>query len=507
MPEKKYFAYIRVSTVRQGQSGTSLVEQRSAIERYCQRYNLCIVREFEEQETAARQGRPVFLQMIRELRQGKACGVVMHKIDRSARNLRDWAELGEMIDRGIEVHFANENLDLYSRGGRLSADIQAVVAADYIRNLREEVKKGFYGRLKQGFYPMPAPLGYVDRGAGNIKEVDPVKAPLVKKAFELYSTGEYGLRSLVEKMTLLGLRNSQGGAISANGLAKILHNPFYTGTIHLQKTGEFYEGRHLPIIGRKLFDQVQAVLSGKMVTTTNKKQSLEDVFLFRKLLTCDLCRYRLIGERQKGYLYYRCQTRDCRQKTIREELVDECVQKALENLQFDPEEFSFFKDWLENRHKQSEQNIETERKALKLNLEQVQSRLSRLTDALVDGVIDEKLFVEKKNHLIVAEQELKGKLSKVSSLEPAALRKTEKFLELANSAYLSYKRAGFQNKRDLVKNVTSNFFINGKSVLIKLNLPYELLLNRGSVPNGGPQRDSPRTFHILLERLVEYFKQ
>lgn len=156
MPDKKYFAYIRVSTVRQGQSGTSLIEQRSAIERYCQKYQLPIIREFEEQETAAKRGRPVFLQMIKGLRQGIASGVVMHKIDRSARNLKDWAELGELIDKGTEVHFANENLDLYSRGGRLSADIQAVVAADYIRNLREEVVKGFYGRLKQGFYPMPA---------------------------------------------------------------------------------------------------------------------------------------------------------------------------------------------------------------------------------------------------------------------------------------------------------------------------------------------------------------
>ncbi len=53
-----------------------------------------------------------------------------------------------------EVHFANESLDLQSRGGRLSADIQAVVAADYIRNLREETRKGFYGRLKQGLCPM-----------------------------------------------------------------------------------------------------------------------------------------------------------------------------------------------------------------------------------------------------------------------------------------------------------------------------------------------------------------
>src|SRR5207244_2409004 len=108
------------------------------------------------------------------LRQGRADGVVIHKIDRSARNLKDWADLGELIDGGIQIQFANESLDLHSRGGRLSADIQAVVAADYIRNLREETRKGFYGRLKQGMYPLPAPVGYLDMGKGRVKEIDRV---------------------------------------------------------------------------------------------------------------------------------------------------------------------------------------------------------------------------------------------------------------------------------------------------------------------------------------------
>lgn len=59
--------------------------------------------------------------MLKLLRHGKADGVLIHKIDRSARNLKDWADLGELIDKGIKVHFVNESIDLNSRGGRLSA--------------------------------------------------------------------------------------------------------------------------------------------------------------------------------------------------------------------------------------------------------------------------------------------------------------------------------------------------------------------------------------------------
>ena len=41
--------------------------------------------------------------MLKLLRKEKAQGVVIHKIDRSARNLKDWADLGEIIDQGIEA--------------------------------------------------------------------------------------------------------------------------------------------------------------------------------------------------------------------------------------------------------------------------------------------------------------------------------------------------------------------------------------------------------------------
>src|SRR5439155_16344934 len=172
---KQLFGYTRVSTAKQGEHGVSLQEQHDAIVRFAQRNALEITGWFEERETAAKRGRPVFNQMLRLLRQGKADGVIIHKIDRSARNLKDWADLGELIDTGLEVHFANESLDLHSRGGRLSADIQAVVAADYIRNLREETIKGFYGRLKQGLYPRPALIGYTDQGPGLPKLPDPVQ--------------------------------------------------------------------------------------------------------------------------------------------------------------------------------------------------------------------------------------------------------------------------------------------------------------------------------------------
>src|SRR5260221_10334030 len=104
---KNFFGYIRVSTAKQGQQGVSLQEQRDAILGYVSRAGAEIVSWFEEQETAAKRGRPIFSKMLKMLRQGKADGVVLHKIDRGARNLKDWSDIADLIDTGIEVHFAN----------------------------------------------------------------------------------------------------------------------------------------------------------------------------------------------------------------------------------------------------------------------------------------------------------------------------------------------------------------------------------------------------------------
>jgi site-specific DNA recombinase len=341
--------------------------------RYVQRYSLSIVQWFEERESAAKRGRPIFTRMMKELRRGRARGLVIHKIDRSARNLKDWADLGELIDAGLEVHFANESLDLNTRGGRLSADIQAVVAADYIRNLREESRKGFYGRLKQGLYPLPAPLGYVDRGKGKEKELDPERAALVGRLFALYGTGQYSLHRLLDEAQAWGLNNRHGGLLTLNGLSTILNNPFYVGTIRIRRTGEMFSGNHQPLVAKSLFDRVQRILRGKTVL-----RMVRHSFAFRKLVKCGGCGYMLIGELQKGHIYYRCQRRSCSVTTVREEKIDTAVAPLVERLILDPEELCYVQGWVEDARANEQTRCQQELHSARLQLDGIRSRLGRV---------------------------------------------------------------------------------------------------------------------------------
>ncbi|MEL7252817.1 MAG: recombinase family protein [Pseudomonadota bacterium] len=450
---KPCFGYIRVSTQKQG-LGVSLEAQQEAIEDFAHQHNLTIIEWFEEKETAAKRGRPIFNQMLRQLKQGKAAGLVMHKIDRSARNLRDWALVSELPSQGIDIFFATESLDFRSRGGRLAANLQAVIAEDYIHNLREECIKGLTGRLKQGLYPFRAPIGYVDNGRGKPKTPCPEKAPLIKEAFTLYASGQHSLRSLTAEMQLLGLRNLSGKPVTLHGIETILNNPFYTGQIFIKRTGAIYDGVHEPLINAAVFKRVQDVKAGragKKVTRHNQ--------LYRGLFRCGVCTNPMSPELQKGHVYYRCQRPGCATKTVREEKITEAVIASLKALQMsdsDAEKLSRqWQDWIE-----SDERWEHVR-SLQLRIAQTKERLSRLTDLLIDGTVSKDDFHTKKQALAQELSDLQHQQEKAEETHLTGQR-MEKFIELMKDLAGLHILAEPHEKRCMLEYCFSNRTVTGK---------------------------------------------
>lgn len=486
---KRYYAYIRVSTTRQGEQGSSLQQQRAAIENYAQRFGFHIEAWFEEQETAATRGRRLFNEMLSGLNSGKAHGVIIHKIDRSARNLRDWADLGELIDRGVEVHFANESLDLTSRGGRLSADIQAVVASDYIRNLREEVRKGFYGRLKQGFYPLPAPIGYCNQGGGKAKTVDPVTGPFVRLAFELYGSGQYNLDTLGDELYRRGVRTKRGGKVSRTGLSKMLNNQFYIGIIRVKQTGESFQGIHEPLVGASLFHRVQNILVGR-----NKICGLKHDFLYRKTVRCDQCERVLIAERQKGHVYYRCHGRTCSGVSVREEIIDHGVKEALQSLVLTEQEITGLAAEFKRHAESATANKAQEIDALQLKLANIDARQERLTDAFIDRLIEKDVFEERKAGLLKERARLREARAEIEAGRDGITVKLEQLLELLKSLQNKDNLVNPLERRDLVKNLSSNLRVKEKYLVVTWHSPFDVIAFRNISTYGAPFRDTGRTF-------------
>ena len=497
---QNFFAYIRVSTQKQGERGVSLQEQRAAIEAYAKRFGFSIVAWYEERLTAAKRGRPAYSKMLKRLRAGKARGVIIHKIDRSARNLRDWADLGELIDHGIDVRFVSDSVDMHSNSGRLSADVQAVVAAHYIRNLREETRKGLYGRLKQGLYPLRAPIGYLDRGTGQAKVPDPETAPLVQKAFELYATGRFNITNLQAELSRLGLRNKRGGKLSRNGISTMLNNPFYVGIMRLRRTGETFPGHHQPLISTNLYKRVQNVLRGRTHEWVNRHD-----FLFRRLLRCKICGNLVIGEMQKGHTYYRCHTQWCATKSVREEIVEAAVKSKLEAAELTDNELDVLRDEVAALRQRWRADHTATLEVIRLNQSRIQDRLNRLTDAYVDAGIDKPVFEERRAGLLLERRALDERLAELQQGATPVHDQVVKFLEQANRFCSSYSAASPSLKREFIRNATSNRSVVGKKIEFELRSPYRELANRPKVPLSDPQRDEHRILKELCADLISHF--
>jgi len=506
---KKYFGYIRVSTVRQSEKGASLAEQKIAIEAYAAKQGLFICEWFEETETAAKVGRRLFRRMLARLIKGEAVGVVIHKVDRGARNLADWAELGSLMDQGIPVHFAHEALDLSSRGGRLSADIQAVVAADYIRNLRQEVKKGMYGRLRQGIYPFGPVVGYTNGGKGGIKKIHLVQGLLVKEAFQLYASGRYGLTELAEIMNKKGLRSRRGAKFAVGNFSKLLSNTFYYGLITVR--GETFIGKHEPLISKRLFDECREVAGGR--TFVRQSADARSEFLFRRLAHCASCGRALYGERQKGRVYYRCHSGGCKGTCVREDNFRDALRGHLSKLPHrdalnEMLQLHFESDELKKAQGESERT-----KAWTLRTNNALALKERLTDLLIDGTLSKESYetrmAEVNNTLLSIEAE------KNKAKEGDGVRQTraKKFLELVNALYVLPETENAANHRDILRMTISNASVHRKSIEFTWEKPFQVLFDAKGIPYCAPNRKpyrktiqnvTPRDeAHTFTEKLLD----
>ena len=477
---KTVYGYIRVSTKEQGDSA-SLPEQKSSITEYAKKNSLHVIKWYEEKKTAAKRGRPLFTEMMENLKSKKAEGVIMHKIDRSARNLHDWAAVGDLTDIGIEVHFAHESLDMTERGGRLTADIQAVMASDYIRNLKQEINKGLYGRLKQGIYPFAAPIGYLNNGGGKVKTIDPKMGPHIQELFRLYATGGYNIIRLAEVMNERGLRNIKGKTLCKNAISRVLNNPFYAGVIQIKE--QTFKGKHEVLVQMADYKRVQLILSGN-----RKSKGYLHRYLFRKLLKCESCNFIMPGELQKGKMYYRCHTKGCQTKTLQENLIQFHIRKILKLIRLTKKEYNLFMECISQHRSNQKEFLETRIKSLTLNIDKLKAQQSNLLDAFLENIIDKKDYNERKNSLNFELRELDEELGRISSRNDNILDKLSNFLELCISPLKLYDSGIYEEKREILKTITSNLGICGRKVSFTMVSPFRELANRQFFASSGPDR-------------------
>src|SRR5262249_22788326 len=149
-----------------------------------------------------------------------------------------------------------------------------------------------------------------------------------------------------------------------------------------------------------------------------------------------------------------------------------------------------------------EQEVHTAR----LELDNIRARLGRLTDALIDGLLEKPLFDTRKAALLNDEQRFLEKIRNLEAGNDGALRRLEGFLELIENAPVAYQNANPVERRDLVKNLFSNLRVIEKNVDATLKPGVELIANRPKFSNGSPSQGLHRTWDRLLKTLIMQFE-
>jgi site-specific DNA recombinase len=207
----KCILYARVSSKEQEKEGFSIPAQIKLLSEYAESHGLEVVGEFTDAETAKKVGRTNFLAMIEKIKKSKDIRVVLvEKTDRLTRNFQDYVLIDELIQKlDIEVHMVKEGEILSQRAKshtKLIHGIKVVLAKNFIDNLSEETSKGMMEKAAQGHWPTTAPYGYRNNKETRLVELDPEKASYVECAFELYATGQYSLKRLINKLHDEGYR-------------------------------------------------------------------------------------------------------------------------------------------------------------------------------------------------------------------------------------------------------------------------------------------------------------
>jgi len=328
----KYCLYARKSTESEERQVLSIDSQIKEMLQLAEKENLEVVTMKRESHSAKETGqRPIFNEIIEEIKQEKFNGILTWAPDRISRNAGDLGKIVDLMDSGALLEIRtfgqrfsnnpNEKFLLMILGS------QAKLEND---NRGINVKRGLRTRVEMGLWPGVAPLGYLNQNRMDKKcqiIIDPQRAPVIKKMFEKVAHEQYSGRKVYNWLKHeLNFYTRGNKSLTLGGVYRIINNPFYYGVFeHPKESGNWYTGKHEPIINQELFEKAKVQLKRDQIVRENKE------FAFTKLFTCGYCGSGISAEEKwkplkdgtsAHYIYYGCtraRDRNCKNKYIREE--------------------------------------------------------------------------------------------------------------------------------------------------------------------------------------------
>ena len=488
----KFYLYSRKSTDDEDRQILSIESQINELRELAKHEKLEIVDEFTEAKTAKEPGRPIFDFMLKQIETGLADGILAWHPDRLARNSVDGGKIIYLVDTGkiVDLRFPTYRFD-NSAQGKFMLSIAFGQSKYYVDNLSENVKRGLREKLRRGEWPGWAPVGYLNDYKKHTLYPDPEKTPFIKKMFELYATGNYTLESMILELKSLGLLGGRGKPVCKAQLARMLRNPIYYGVFKYRD--ELHEASHPPLISKKLFDAVQAVLDNRH----RAHKPTEVKFAFTGLIKCSYCGCSITAETKKGHNYYHCTKKKSpcpSKKFLREEALLSQVNKAILKVYIDDETKDKMLNRLDELSRGESKASSSLSGQLKDRLKEFDAKIERLIDVYINREISQEEYTAKKAKLLNEKKDLEENLGQIEKISGGWLEPSKNFVTACNQAGSVAWQEILSPKRDFLKICGSNFFLKDLSLLVIYNKPFDFIAkSQGSFDWRGRWDSNPRS--------------
>jgi len=465
---QKFFLYARKSTDIEDKQVLSIEAQITELRAFAKQNNLAIAEEFIEKQSAKIPGRPIFNEMIKRIEKGEANGILAWHPDRLARNSVDGGKIIYLIDCGriLSLKFPTFWFEPTPQG-KFMLNIAFGQSKYYIDSLSENVRRGLRQKVRQGEYPGPAPIGYINDPRTKTVVVDRKKAKIIKQAFELYSKNESCLEDIANFLAQNGILRRSGKIWHKDRVKYLLTNPFYYG--HFRYAKEIYEGKHEPIIAKKLFDKVQEVL--KQRGRPRHKAEIEPQ-VFCGLLRCGTCGMMITGEyrvkRQKNenehhYIYYHCTKKNksikCPEPCIRQEELDKQISSLLQKVSLRSDWAEKLKVMLGKDKTKSAQSVSAFVQEAGGKIKVINIKLQRLLDGYLEQDIEREIYRTEKAKLLSEKKSLEEQMTKLEQKQNDWLEPMEKWINYAQNMEKIARDSNLLEKKVAAKEIFgSNLF-------------------------------------------------
>ncbi len=472
MTPKRAVIYLRVSTSEQatkgGQSeGFSIPAQREANKKKAQSLGAIVVKEFVERGVSGTStNRPALKAMLRYLEEedGAVDYVIVHKIDRLARNRADDVAINAKFDEyGVRLVSTSENID-QTPGGLLMHGIMSSIAEFYSKNLANEVVKGMGQKVRNGGTPGKAPVGYLntrsfEHGAETrTVTVDPDRAPLVKWAFQRYAEGDISVAALTDQLTERGLtsvptRTRPAKPIHKTYLHRMLSNKYYTGIVTY--SGVEYQGKHEALISQELFDKVQRRLSSRRQGEQQRKHH----HFLKSTVWCGNCGSRLMFERPVNsagvtYEYFVCLGRinrrtNCHMSAVPVAWLEHQVDELYRSVQVPVPVLRGLRERLQRQLEENNAATTERMEQLLVQQRSLKTKQQKLLEAYYNGALPVELMANEQKMLEENLKKVDRQLASFDGVEAEKSELLETALDLARDCHAAYRAADDLGKREL----------------------------------------------------------